>query len=56
MTVRSSAADHPPLSDLAGYRWVGNAVTATLVTRLGARLAMADAVERATHCRGRARG
>jgi hypothetical protein len=48
MTERPAAADHPPLSDPARDPWLGNAVTATVVTRLGARLAIADAAERAT--------
>jgi hypothetical protein len=45
MTERSPTAGHPPLSRAARNRLVRDAVTANLVTRLGARVATAKATE-----------
>jgi hypothetical protein len=56
MSDRSAAADHRPLSDTARDRIVGDAVTVTVVTRLGARLAVADPAERAARSAGGAYG
>ena len=56
MNDRSAAAGHRPLSDTARDRFVGDAVTVTVVSWLGARLAIADAAERAACSPGGARG
>jgi hypothetical protein len=56
MSDRAAATDHRPLSGTACDRFMGNAVTVTVVTRLGARLAIADPAERAARCPGGARG
>jgi hypothetical protein len=56
MSDRSAAADHRPLSDTARDRIMGNAVTANVVTWLGARLATADAADRSVRSPGGARG
>jgi hypothetical protein len=56
MTERSTAADHRPPPDTARDRLMGNAVTASVVTRLGARLAIADAAERSARSPRAARG
>jgi|GEM_PF-4750584 len=52
----TAAAGHRPLADTARGRIVGDAVSADVVTRLGARLAIADAAERAAGSPGGARG
>ena len=56
MSGRSAAVDHRPLSDTVRDRFVGNGVTVTMVTWLGARLAIADAAERSAPSPGGARG
>jgi hypothetical protein len=56
MSERSAAAGHRPLCDTARDRILGNAVTADVVTRLGARPAIADPAERAARSPGGARG
>ena len=56
MNDRSAAAEDRPLSDTARDRILGDAVTADVVSWLGARLAIADAAERAARSRGGARG
>jgi len=53
---RSAAADHRPPSGTARDRIMGNAVIVTVVTRLGARLDIADAAERSARPRGGLRG
>jgi hypothetical protein len=56
MSDRSAAAHHRPLSGTARHRLVGPAVTATMVTRLGARPVIADAAEGAARSPGGANG
>jgi hypothetical protein len=56
MSGRSAAADHRPRSGTARGRLVGNAVTITVVSWLGARLAVADATARSARSPGGARG
>ena len=56
MSDRAAAAGHRPLCGTARDRWVGNAVTINVVSWLGARLAIADAAERAARSPGGARG
>jgi hypothetical protein len=56
MNGQSVAVDHRPLSGTARDQFVGDAVTATAVTWLGARLAMTLAAERAARSPGGARG
>jgi hypothetical protein len=56
MSDRTAAADHRPLSGTARDRFVGDGVTVTVVTWLGARLAMTLAAERAACSPGGARG
>jgi hypothetical protein len=56
MSDRSAAADHRPLSEAACDLFMSNPATAKRVTRLGTGLTMANMVERAARCPGRARG
>ncbi len=56
MSQRAAAAEDRPRSGTACDRFVGNAVTATVVSWLGARLVIADAAERAAGSPGGARG
>jgi len=56
MNDRSAAAEDRLLSDPARDRLMGNGVTADVVSWLGARLAIADAAERAARSPGGARG
>jgi hypothetical protein len=53
---RSAAVDHRPLSDTARARYISNAVTVNVVSWLGARLAIADPVDRSARSPGGARG
>ncbi|HEV8650755.1 MAG TPA: hypothetical protein VG276_15480 [Actinomycetes bacterium] len=52
----TAAAGHRPLADTARGRLVGDGVSADVVTRLGARLAIADPAERSAGSPGGARG
>ena len=56
MSDRAVTTGHRPLSGTARDRCTGNAATATVVTRLDARLDIADAAERAACSPGGARG
>jgi hypothetical protein len=56
MTDRAAAANHRPLSGTVRDRFVGNGVTVTVVSWLGARLDIADAAERSAPSPGGARG
>jgi hypothetical protein len=56
MTERSTAADHRPQSEAACDRFMSNPATARRATRLGTGLTMANMVEQAARCPGRARG
>jgi hypothetical protein len=56
MTNLPAAAGRRPLFDTARDRLVGKATTATVVTCLGASLAVPHAVERAARCPGAASG
>ena len=56
MNDRAVAADHRPPSDTARDRFVGDAVTAHVVSWLGARLDIADAAERSARSPGGAHG
>jgi len=56
MNDRSAAAEDRLLSDPARDRFVGNAATVNLVSWLGARLDIADPVDRSARSPGGARG
>jgi hypothetical protein len=56
MSDRSAAADHRSRSDTARDPIMSNTVTASVVTWLGAHLAIADAAERSARSPGGARG
>jgi hypothetical protein len=56
MTERSAAVGHRPLPEAACDWFMGHPATARPVTRLGARLAIADAAERMACSLGGARG
>ncbi len=56
MNDRAAATEDRPLSDTAHDRILGDAVTVNVVSWLGARLAIADPVDRAARSPGGARG
>jgi hypothetical protein len=56
MSDRSAAAHHRPRPGTARDRIVGDTVSATVVSWLGARLAIADATARSACSLGGARG
>jgi hypothetical protein len=56
MSDRAATTRHRPLSGTARGRIMDNAATADVVTRLGARPAIADPAERAARSPGGARG
>jgi hypothetical protein len=56
VTDPSAAAGHRPLSEAACDLFMSNPATARRVTRLGTGLTMANMVERAARCPGRAHG
>ncbi len=56
MNDRAATTGHRPLSDTTRARYISNAATVNVVSWLGARLAIADPVDRAARSPGGARG